>query len=65
MTDDLQRTLGKIEGSLEEILRRLDNYDRRITLLEQRVWKWSGVFAAIMVLWTFVSHKIAIALGLR
>lgn len=65
MVDDLQRSLGKIEGSLEEILRRLDSYDKRITLLEQRVWKWSGVFATVLVFWTFISHKVAISLGLR
>lgn len=65
VTDDLQRSLGRIEGSLEEILRRLENYENRISSLEQKVWRWSGAFVVIMIVWTFISHKIALALGLR
>ena len=61
---EFQRTLGRIEGKTEDIIKRLDAYEKRIQALEKAYWKWAGVSSAVMVVWTILAPKVLNAMGL-
>lgn len=54
MTDDVQRSLGRIEGKLDNVLERMGDSDKRISAIEKKVW-WSSGAAAIVA---FIATRI-------
>ena len=47
MTDEMQRSLGRLESKVDLLIDRTDKYDERLGAVEKKVWWASGVAAAI------------------
>ena len=71
MTREVERSLGRIEGTVAEILRRLDEVktenkalSARLSKLEKAYWKFTGIASAVSVFCTIFGPKILSAMGL-
>lgn len=47
MSDELQRSLGKIEAKVDILLERSSSQDKRISAVEKKVWWSTGVGAVL------------------
>lgn len=54
MSDELQRSLGRVEAKVDILLERSALSDKRIGAIEKRVWWASGASAVI----AFVATKV-------
>lgn len=54
MSDDLQRSLGRVESKVDILLERTGAYEKRIGAIEKKVW-WSSGAAAIVA---FIATRI-------
>lgn len=46
-SDNIERTLGRMEGKLDGILKALPDHERRIRVLEKWRWLLIGAFAVL------------------
>ena len=68
----IERTLGRMESRLEEILRRLDEQDAqrrlladRIGRVEMRTHQWAGAIAIATLIWVSISDTVLTKLGFK
>lgn len=54
MTEELNRSVGRIEGKLDALLDQTKNFDKRISSVEKKVWYGSGIGAVL----AFISTKL-------
>jgi len=65
MTDDLQRSMGRVEGKLDSLLeafgnaqtntdKRFEGHDKRLSAAERRIWMASGAWAFVMATASYV-----------
>jgi hypothetical protein len=47
MSDDLQRSLGRVESKVDMLLARSETYEKRLHAVEKKVWYASGVSAVL------------------
>lgn len=47
MTDEVQRSLGRIESNVDILLERTAAYEKRLGAVEKRVWYASGASAIL------------------
>lgn len=57
MSDDIQRSLGRVEAKVDLLLERSDAYDRRLGAVEKKVWYASGASAVLAFIATHVIGK--------
>lgn len=65
MTNGTERSLGRIEGTLEEILKRLDGIEPRLSSVEKQMYLWQGSLIIISLCVAMFGHKIAEIFGVR
>lgn len=47
MSDEIQRSLGRVEGKLDSVIEKLDPIDRRLSKVEAKQHWFAGAGAAI------------------
>lgn len=57
MSDEMQRSMGRVEAKLDLLLERSGSHDKRIGSLEKKVWWSSGVGAAVAFIVTTILGK--------
>jgi hypothetical protein len=57
MSDELQRSMGRVEAKVDLLLERTGSYDKRIGSLEKRVWYASGASAVVAFIATHIIGK--------
>lgn len=57
MSDELQRSLGRVEAKVDTLLERTAGFDTRITAVEKKVWYASGASAVIAFIATNILGK--------
>ncbi len=50
LTDETQRSLGRVEGKLDLLIDRTHGFDERLNSVEKKVWWLSGIAALGSVL---------------
>jgi hypothetical protein len=51
MSDELQRSMGRVEAKVDLLIERTGGYDKRLSAVEKRVW-WSSGAAAVIAFFT-------------
>lgn len=54
MSEEIQRSMGRVEAKIDLLLSRSDTHDKRISAVEKKVWWSSGVGAVL----AFIATKI-------
>ncbi len=54
MSEELERSLGRVEAKVDILLANSENINKRVAAVEKKVWWLSGVSAAI----AFVTAKV-------
>jgi hypothetical protein len=57
MSDELQRSLGRVEAKVDTLLERTAGFDTRITAVEKKVWHASGASAVVAFIATHLLGK--------
>lgn len=47
MSDEIQRSLGRVEAKVDLLLERTNGFDTRLSKVEKKVWYASGASAVI------------------
>lgn len=47
MSDDIQRSMGRVEAKVDLLLERTGGFEKRISSVEKKVWYASGASAVI------------------
>lgn len=61
MSEDEQRTLGRLETKIDQLLERTGDQEQRIRRVESKLHWYSGVIAAFVGVFTFFGEKIRAA----
>ena len=62
---DNGKALGRIEGKLEDVLRRLENQDKRLASVEKQMYIWQGSLIVVSLVVAMFGSKIADLFGVR
>jgi hypothetical protein len=54
VTDDLQRSLGRVESKVDMLLALSEAYEKRLHAVEKKVWYASGVSAVLAFIATHI-----------
>lgn len=65
MTDGTERSLGRMEGKMDEILNRLDKIEPRLSRVEKQMYLWQGSIIVLGLLISLVGSKIGELFGVR
>lgn len=62
---DNGKALGRIEGKLEDVLRRLEDQNKRLSSVEKQMYIWQGSLIVVSLVIAMLGSKIAEILGVR
>jgi len=57
MSDELQRSMGRVEAKVDLLIERTGGFDKRISAVEKRVWYASGASAVVAFVATHLLGK--------
>ena len=57
MSDELQRSMGRVEAKVDLLLERSGTYDKRLSAVEKKVWYASGASAVVAFIATHLIGK--------